>query len=104
MGRSVDEFNTVIESASITHHATQAEFDGLVGNEKLQHQACARIEFAGQEQAHASTTDVGSLATVVKAVSVQEHRDVDRNGGIVALPAARVIFAEVIRSEGWFRS
>jgi len=103
MGSGVDEFDAVIESRAVADYAVEIKFDGLVGNREFERQAGAGFEFAGQEQAHAAAADIGGLSVVVEAVSVQKYRDLNRNRGVVALPAARVLPCATIQVGRWFR-
>jgi hypothetical protein len=56
----------------------------------FQDKADAGLEFAGEEQAHATATDVGGLAAKGRALAVKEYGDVHGNGDGVALPLACV--------------
>jgi len=100
MGGGIDEFDAVMESRAVADYSAEIKFDGLVGNREFERQAGAGFEFARQEQEHAAATNIGGLAVVVEAVSVQKYCDLNRDGGVVAFPAARVFLGTTIQMDG----
>ena len=92
----------MIESHAVADYPAQIEFESLVGNEKLEDQTGARCEFTGQEQEHAAPANVAGFATIIRAVTADEYRDVNGNGGRVTLPSPRVFLGAGVRSGIWW--